>query len=271
MNNIIEVKDVCFSYDEKQVLKNINLTIKKGEYVTILGHNGSGKSTLVKLFNGLNLPSKGQVLIDGMDTKDQTKIWDIRKCCSMVFQNPDNQLVATSVEEDIAFGLENIGVPQEQMNERIEKALKAVSMEAFRKKEPHNLSGGQKQRIAIAGVLAMEPQIILFDESTAMLDPKGRKDVMDVIDVLNKQYGKTIIHVTHHMYQALYSDRAIVLSDGEVVLDDTPLNIFRNPKIKELALSLPPVIELMQKLEGVIDFGDEYTEEGVMEKICQLL
>lgn len=267
MKEIISIENVSFGYDDKKdVIKNVSLTINEGEYVTILGHNGSGKSTLVKLINGLILPKKGTVRVDGFDTKDEEHIFDVRKCCGMVFQNPDNQLIATSVEEDVAFGLENLGVPREEMDARIDKALNDVSMSEFRKSEPHNLSGGQKQRIAIAGILAMRPKVILLDEATAMLDPKGRKEVMDIAEKLNKEMGITIIHVTHHMEQALCSHRSIVVSEGEIVIDDTPMNVFKNSRLEQLSLDVPEIIKLIRGLG--IDI-DSFSYEEVWERICR--
>ena len=209
MSEIIKLEDVGFVYDESiTALKNLNLSINKGEYIVVLGHNGSGKSTFAKLLNGLLLPTSGKVFVDGFDTTNKDEIWEVRKRAGMVFQNPDNQIVATTVEEDVAFGLENIGVPTQEMQGRIDNALQEVSMIEYKQKEPHMLSGGQKQRVAIAGILAMYPDIIILDEATAMLDPKGRKDVLAMIDKLNHQMGKTIIHITHYMEQALFADRA---------------------------------------------------------------
>lgn len=268
MNEIISIKNVSFSYDKKDVIKNINLHVNEGEYITVLGHNGSGKSTLIKLINGLIIPGSGTVTVDGMDTGDESHRWDVRRVCGMVFQNPDNQLIATSVEEDVAFGLENIGVPREEMDKRIDDALKAVSMLEYREREPHMLSGGQKQRVAIAGILAMRPKVILLDEATAMLDPKGRKEVMDVIGMLNKEMGITIIHVTHHMEQALLSKRSIVVSDGQIIIDDTPLNVFKDSRIEELRLDVPEIIKLTRGLG--LELEGSFSEEGVWDKICKL-
>lgn len=268
MNEIISIENVSYGYDDKKdVIKNISLNINKGEYVSVLGHNGSGKSTLIKLINGLIMPKTGNVIVNGINTQDVNHLWDVRRCCGMVFQNPDNQLVATSVEEDVAFGLENIGVPREEMEERIVSALKAVSMEEYRKREPSMLSGGQKQRVAIAGILAMRPKIILLDEATAMLDPKGRNEVMEIVDKLNHEMGITVIHVTHHMEQALLSTRSIVINDGQVILDDTPMNVFKNARLEELRLMPPEIIRLIQGLN--IDM-DEFSYEGVWENICKL-
>ncbi|MBQ5849588.1 MAG: energy-coupling factor transporter ATPase, partial [Lachnospiraceae bacterium] len=261
MSEIISIENVSYGYDDKKdVIKNVSLHINEGEYVTVLGHNGSGKSTLIKLMNGRIVPDKGRVLVSGIDTHDINRLFDVRKCCGMVFQNPDNQLVATSVEEDVAFGLENIGVKREEMEERIGSALRAVSMEEYRKREPSLLSGGQKQRVAIAGILAMRPKVILLDEATAMLDPKGRNEVMDIVDKLNNDMGITVIHVTHYMDQALLSSRSIVVNDGEIVLDDMPINVLRNPKISELSLMTPNIIRLMEAFNIEME---EFSYEGV--------
>ena len=267
MKDIISIQNVTFGYEEgKDIIKNLSLNIKEGEYVSVLGHNGSGKSTLVKLINGLLLPRDGAVFVNGLDTKSPENILSIRKTCGMVFQNPDNQLVATSVEEDVAFGLENIGVPQPEMDGLIDKALSAVSMSEFRKREPHNLSGGQKQRIAVAGILAMEPKVILLDEATAMLDPKGRNEVMEIVERLNNR-GITIVHVTHHMDQALLSRRCIVVNGGEIVIDDTPINVFKNRRLEELKLKVPEIIKLINGLDIELD---EFSYEKVWEAICRL-
>lgn len=268
MDSIISVENVTFAYEKKNVLKDINLNINDGEFVTILGHNGSGKSTLVKLINGLITPSKGTVLVGGLDTKDEKTIWEVRRTCGMVFQNPDNQLIATSVEEDVAFGLENLGVDPNEMDDRIEYALKSVSMAEYRKNQPHMLSGGQKQRVAIAGILAMKPKVILLDEATAMLDPKGRKEVMDILHHLNRDMGMTIVHVTHHMEEALLGGRCIVMSDGGVVMDGEPLDVFYDDRIEELSLETPPIIRLTKALG--INMNGQFNYEEVLERICQL-
>lgn len=268
MNSIISIKDVSFAYDDIEVLKNVNLEVQPGEFIAVLGHNGGGKSTLVKLMNGLILPATGTVTIDGAVTNGKDTIWQIRSTCGMVFQNPDNQLIATSVEEDVAFGLENIGVPREEMDERIDDALGAVSMSEFRKNQPHMLSGGQKQRIAIAGILAMRPRVILLDEATAMLDPKGTREVMDILTKLNKEMGITIIHVTHHMDEALCASRAVVMSGGEIIMDDTPVKVFMDDRIEELRLDMPPIIKVAKELGIKID--GEFSKEEVLFNICRL-
>lgn len=272
MNEIIKMENVGFVYDETvTALSGVDFCVNKGEYIVVLGHNGSGKSTFAKLLNGLLLPTSGKVFVDGFDTSEKNEIWEVRKRAGMVFQNPDNQIVATTVEEDVAFGLENIGVPTEQMQGRIDAALEEVSMSEYKQKEPHMLSGGQKQRVAIAGILAMYPDIVILDEATAMLDPKGRKDVLAMIDKLNHEMGKTIIHITHYMEQALFADRAIVLNEGKIVLDDLPINIFSNPLIKKIGLDVPGVIELEQLLQPEFEFGGQTDFEKVAKIICQSL
>lgn len=256
MENIIKIKNVSYAYtysDEnkkKLAVNNINIDIKKGELVAILGHNGSGKSTLAKLLNAQILPTNdGEIEIFGMSTRDEKNLWDIREKCAMVFQNPDNQLVATIVEEDVAFGPENLGVEPSEIEKRVEKALKTVEMYEYKKHAPHMLSGGQKQRIAIAGVLAMEPEIIIFDESTAMLDPNGRDDIMRTILKLNSEENKTILYITHYMEEAVLADRIIVINEGEIVLDDSPKKVFADyEKLKALGLNVPQVTELCYKL-----------------------
>lgn len=275
MEKIIEVDQVSLVYEgEKQkttALTDISLSIGRGEYVAVLGHNGSGKSTFVKLLNGILTPTSGKIRIAGYDTSDSEQLWQARRKAGMVFQNPDNQIVATTVEEDVAFGLENIGVPTEQMQERIDAALSAVSMTAFAKKQPHMLSGGQKQRVAIAGILAMQPDIVLLDEATAMLDPKGRRDVMTILGKLNHELGITIVHITHYMEQVMEADRAIVLNQGQVILDGAPMEIFKHPRIREIGLDVPGVIAFRERLSDLIDFGEETSFKGVAAKICQLL
>lgn len=247
---IIEIDGVEFSYEEVEsreelALKGVDIKIEKGEFVVILGHNGSGKSTLAKLINGQHFPTKGDITINGMNTKDSKKIWDIRSTCGMVFQNPDNQIITTVVEEEVAFGPENLGVPQEELRARVDKCLEIVGMTEYKKHSPALLSGGQKQRIAIAGILAMNPECIVLDEPTAMLDPSGRKDIMDTIKFLNKEHNKTIIHITHYMEEAIDADRIIVMNSGEVVMEGTPREIFvQVDKMKELGLDVPQVTEL---------------------------
>lgn len=249
---VINIKNLRYEYEGENEnspknigLAKINLSIDKGEFVAVLGHNGSGKSTLAKLLNAQIIPTEGDIEIFGMNTKDEKNIWDIRQNCAMVFQNPDNQLVATVVEEDVAFGPENLGIDSDEIRKRVDKALKTVGMENYKKHSPHMLSGGQKQRIAIAGVLAMNPEIIIFDESTAMLDPIGRKGIMDTIIKLNREENKTVIYITHYMEEAVLADRVIVLNEGLIELDDKTKNVFSNvERMIELGLSVPQVTEL---------------------------
>lgn len=252
---MIKIEDVTYeysSYIDDSILtavKDLNLEVKKGEFLVVLGHNGSGKSTLAKMMNGLLIPTKGEVSVLGMNTKDEDKIWDIRSTAGMVFQNPDNQIVATIVEEDVAFGPENLGVPQEELRKRVDTALEIVEMSEYKKHAPHLLSGGQKQRVAIAGIIAMEPECIIFDEPTAMLDPTGRLEVMGTINTLNKVEGKTIIHITHYMEEAINADRIVVMNQGEIAMEGTPREVFSQvDKVKELGLDVPQVTELAHKL-----------------------
>lgn len=257
-----------------QALSNINVTIKKGEFVVIIGHNGSGKSTLAKHFNALLLPTEGKVWVAGKDTAELAKLWDIRQEVGMVFQNPDNQLVASVVEEDIAFGPENLGLPPKEIMGRVKEALRLVDMEKFQKFAPHLLSGGQKQRIAIAGIIAMRPQCIVLDEPTAMLDPVGREEVMKTILRLNKEEGITIVHITHFMHEAVNADRVIVMENGKIVLEGTPREVFSQVDIlKELGLDVPQVTELAAELrsEGIDLPGDIITVDEMVVEICQLL
>ena len=251
---MIETLNLSYSYDNedesRQVLENVNISINKGEFVAILGHNGSGKSTLVKSFNAVILPSGGKVYVDKMDTTDENLTFEIRKKAGMVFQNPDNQIVATIVEEDIAFGPENLGIPTEKIRKRVDDALKTVDMYAYKDHAPHMLSGGQKQRIAIAGVLAMEPEYMIFDEATAMLDPVGRKEILNTIINLNKQKNITVIMITHYMEEAIKADRVVVLNKGKVALDGKPYEVFNNvEEMNNLKLGVPQSTELMHELE----------------------
>ncbi len=280
--NIIEVKDLEFEYknydddgnetEPNKVLKGINLTIPKGQFVAVLGHNGCGKSTLAKHFNGILTATKGQVLVNGIDTADDDRIFDVRQTVGMVFQNPDNQLVATLVEEDVAFALENLGVPQEELRRRVDEALKTVSMYDYREHSPHQLSGGQKQRVAIAGVLAMRPDCIVLDEPTAMLDPKGRKEIMKTIKLLNSQ-GVTIVLITHYMEEAAQAQRVVVMNDGKIIMDDEPRKIFSKiEEMKACALDVPQSTELMHELRKCgINVSDEVlNEEEALAEILKL-
>ncbi len=245
---MLSLKNVSYAYgDSAAVIQNINLDIKRGEFVAILGHNGSGKSTLAKLLNGILLPTEGTVTVMGMDTKEDTNT--IRRHVGMVFQNPHNQIVATIVEEDVAFGPENLGIPSPEIRVRVDKALRAVNMYAYRKHAPHLLSGGQKQRVAIAGILAMQPSCIVLDEPTAMLDPEGRREVMATISELRKTTGMTIILITHFMREAVNADRVIVMENGSICMEGTPGAVLTEREmLKKYGLEVPQVTELMYKL-----------------------
>ena len=272
---MLHAKNVSFSYpgQSKVVLDNLSLELEEGCFTAILGHNGSGKSTVARLFNALLIPTAGAVTVDGMSTQEAEKVWEIRSRVGMVFQNPDNQIVATTVEEDVAFGPENLGIPPAQIRERVGLALNRVQMSTFRKKGPHELSGGQKQRVAIAGVLAMQPKYIIFDEATAMLDPVGRTEVMDTIIDLRKQ-GITPILITHFMEEAALADRVIIMSMGRVVLDGSPQKIFTTiNKLKELRLDVPAAAELTQLLlnEGLQIPSDIITNDELVEELCHLI
>lgn len=252
---MIETKNLTYSFDDEEtlekklILKDITLNVNDGEFLCILGHNGSGKSTLAKHFNAIYLPSGGCVFVDGIDTKCEEKLWDIRQNTAMVFQNPDNQIVATIVEEDVAFAAENLGIDPKEIRERVDWALDSVGMKEFKNHAPHLLSGGQKQRIAIAGVIAMKPKTIVLDEPTAMLDPKGRKEVLKTIKKLNKEMGITIILITHNMDEAVLADRIIVIDSGKIALDDIPKNVFSDvEKMKNLGLDTPQVTEIAYRL-----------------------
>jgi len=256
--NLIEFKNVNFSYvvddDEENkvtvdVLKNFNLAIEKGSFVAILGHNGSGKSTTAKLINGINIAQSGEVIVDGQKVEDNDTIFDIRRKVGMVFQNPDNQIVSSIVEEDVAFGVENLGVEPKEIRERVDNALKTVGMYEHRLKAPNKLSGGQKQRVAVAGIIAMKPMCIVLDEPTAMLDPSGRREVMNTVKKLNKEEGITIVLITHYMDEAVQADRVVVMDDGQIKLDDTPRNVFAKvDEIKALGLDVPQSTELVYRL-----------------------
>jgi len=272
------VKDVCFVYpgnsENKSVtaLSDINLHINKGEFVGIIGHNGSGKSTLSKLLNAIIFPTAGDVIINGLNTKDHEHLWDIRQTAGMVFQNPDNQLVATIVEEDVAFGPENLGVPSLEIRERVDRALATVDMQAYAHQKPHQLSGGQKQRIAIAGILAMEPECIIFDEPTAMLDPSGRREVMETIRKLNQEKNMTIIHITHYMSEIINADRIIVLDAGKIVMEGTPVEIFKNVSaLKKIGLDVPQMTELAYELrkEGMNIKDSILSIDEMVDALCQ--
>lgn len=256
MSEIIKTENLQYAYPAEEgqlsvpVLKGVDLSIKRGEFVAVLGHNGSGKSTLAGCFNAIRLPTGGVCYVDMMDTRDESNTYEVRKTVSMVFQNPDNQLVATVVEEDVAFALENMGLPPVEIRRRVDDALKAVGMYEFRGHAPHKLSGGQKQRVAIAGVIAMMPRCVVFDEPTAMLDPSGRKEVMRVIRDLNSRFGITVILITHHMDEAVQAGRVVVMHQGKVFMDGTPREIFTQvDALRKASLSVPQTIEVLYDLD----------------------
>ena len=254
MQPMIQVQNVSFSYkgdDEErvQILQDFNLEIQQGSFVAVLGHNGSGKSTLARLLNALYQPDAGRVLVNGLDTSDEEQVFAVRRSVGLVFQNPDNQLVASIVEEDVAFGPENLGIAPDEIRRRVDDALQAVDMYEYRTHETHKLSGGQKQRIAIAGILAMQPDCIVFDEPTAMLDPRGRKEVMDIILKLNREMGKTIILITHYMDEAAQAQRVVVMDNGRIIADDTPRIVFSKVGLlKSVGLDVPQPAELSDRL-----------------------
>ncbi len=268
---MIEIKNISFSYEEGlNVLKNVSLNIQENEFVAVIGANGSGKSTLAKMLNALLVPNKGTVIVDNMDTSKEQNVWNVRESVGMVFQNPDNQIVATIVEEDVAFGLENLGVEPKDIRVRIDKALHDVDMFDKIKKAPHMLSGGQKQRVAIAGVLAMKPKYFVFDEATSMLDPQGRKEVLDSIAKLKAQ-GYAVIYITHFMQELIHFDRVVVLDKGEIIFDNDVKSLFTDSDVLDkLGFTLPPVIELSKKISESIDgFPICSTVDDFMEAICQ--
>ena len=266
--NIIKAAGLVFDYirrdeedkieEKKRALNHLNVEIEKGSFVAVLGHNGSGKSTFAKHLNGILLPTEGEVWVAGMDTSDEEKLWDVRKAAGMVFQNPDNQIIGNIVEEDVGFGPENLGVPTEEIWERVDKSLKAVGMTLCRKKSPNRLSGGQKQRVAIAGVMAMKPQCIVLDEPTAMLDPNGRAEVIRTVRELNRKEGITAVLITHYMEEVIDADRVIVMDDGAIVMDGTPREVFSQvEKLKEYRLDVPQATELAYELKKAgVDLPD---------------
>ena len=277
---IIKTSELVYRYPVEEgetpenALDGVDLTIKKGSFVVVLGHNGSGKSTLAKHMNGVLTPSSGKVLVDGLDTSEEENLLEVRRRVGMVFQNPDNQIVANVVEEDVAFGPENLGVPTEEIRKRVDAALKAVGMEQFADHAPHMLSGGQKQRIAIAGVIAMTPECIVLDESTAMLDPAGRQEVLDTVSYLNRERGITVILITHHMNEAVYADRVVVMDHGKVAMDGAPMEILTQvERLHALGLSAPPTVQLLYALrrEGWDVSLEALTVEDCADHICQAL
>lgn len=267
-DTILTARDLKFRYDPEQpvyALKGVSASVRRGEFVAVLGANGCGKSTLAKHFNAILLPESGTVLVEGMDTADEEKVYDIRQTVGMVFQSPDNQIVATVVEEDVAFALENLGVPQAEMRRRVDDAMKMAGIYDYRERAPHNLSGGQKQRVAIAGVVAMRPDCLILDEATAMLDPRGREQVMQTIHRLNKTMGITVVAITHYMEEAAQADRVLVMSQGQVVMEGTPKEVFsQTERVRALHLDVPQAAELRDELvkagipmpEGIIDEGE---------------
>lgn len=273
---IISVDNVSYAYEtdeaEKKGVFDVSLEINEGDFVVFLGHNGSGKSTLSKLLNGFLIPSQGKVLVDGLDTADEDLCYDIRSKVGMVFQNPDNQTVASIIEDDVAFGPENLGIPPQEIRERVDWALKAVGMYEYKDRTPHKLSGGQKQRVAIAAILAMLPSVLILDESTAMLDPEGRKEVLDIVKKLNKERNITVIMITHYMDEALTADKIFVLSQGHIIKSGTPDEIFSDEQcIAEAKLELPVATAVSVKLQkDGFDIKTCLSDEEVAEEICKL-
>ncbi|MBS4803657.1 MAG: energy-coupling factor transporter ATPase [Clostridium sp.] len=276
---MVKCENVSFKYravegeEEKYAVNGVSFEVEKGEFLVVLGHNGSGKSTIAKHMNALLIPSDGTVIVDGLDTKDQKNLWEIRSRAGMVFQNPDNQLVATIVEEDVAFGPENLGVEPEEIRRRVDESLKKVGMYEYRRHAPHLLSGGQKQRIAIAGILAMKPKCIIFDEPTAMLDPSGRREVLNNIKEINEKYGITIVLITHYMDEAAQADRVIVMDGGKVILEGKPREVFSNVKeMKEIGLDVPQVTELCYELKnsGINIDTNILNVDEMVDALCQL-
>ena len=277
--NMIKSEDLVFKYvnaeeqTEKVAINHVSMEVKKGEFLVILVHNGSGKSTMAKHMNALLLPSGGKMYVDGLDTSDIENLWEVRRRAGMVFQNPDNQLVATIVEEDVAFGPENLGVPPEEIRKRVDESLKKVGMYEYRRHAPHLLSGGQKQRIAIAGILAMKPECIIFDEPTAMLDPSGRREVLNNIKEINEKYGITIVLITHYMDEAAEADRVLVMDDGKIILEGNPREVFSNVKqMKEIGLDVPQVTELCYELKnnGIDIDTNILNVDEMVNALCQL-
>ncbi|BEP30097.1 energy-coupling factor transporter ATPase [Helicovermis profundi] len=278
---MIKTENIKYSYSEENVVSTefkfavdgVDIHIDDGEFVVIIGHNGSGKSTLAKLFNGIILPSDGKILINNLSTLDDKNIWEIRRTAGMVFQNPDNQIVATIVEEDVAFGPENLGIESSEIRKRVDESLKKVGMYEYKDKPPHLLSGGQKQRVAIAGILAMKPKCIILDEPTAMLDPSGRKDVIRTVKELNKNEGITIVHITHFMDEAVDADRVIVMESGKIKVQGTPKEVFSKvEELRKMGLDVPQVTMLAYELNknGFNISDDILTVNEMVEELCQL-
>ena len=272
----MQTEEVCYQYEDadRAAVDHVSLQIEKGSFVAVLGHNGSGKSTLAKMMNALYLPTGGRVLVCGIDTASEEEVWNVRRHAGMVFQNPDNQIVANVVREDVAFGLENLGVPQEDMIPRIDAALAAVRMTERASFAPHMLSGGQKQRVAVAGILAMQPEVMILDEATAMLDPSGRADVLRTVRKLNREQGMTVLWITHFMEEAAQADRVVVLDKGHVALDGTPGEVFtRVEEIKALGLDVPPMAELAMQLrrDGLDLSADILTVDDMVKELKQKL
>ena len=254
MDSIISVKNVTYEYKDEETtvaaVKALSLEIERGSFTVILGHNGSGKSTLAKMLNGLNKPTSGDIFVDGINTKDEENEIEVKRKVGMVFQNPDNQIIASIVEEDVAFGPENLGVPPKEIKKRVDDALRAVDMLEFKESTPHRLSGGQKQRIAIAGIIAMQPECLVLDEPTAMLDPKGRAEIIETLIRLNKEKGITVVLITHYMEEAQNADRVLVMNDGEIIADDVPKVIFSDvERLKRVGLDVPQTAELLYNLK----------------------
>lgn len=279
--NIVEFHNVTFCYDadegEQQpepAIRDFTFNVKKGEFVAVLGHNGSGKSTVAKLSNSILIPNEGKVLVKGMDTADEDLSYEIRKTVGVVFQNPDNQIVASIVEEDVAFGPENLGLPREEIRKRVDDSLKAVGMYEYRHHEPHKLSGGQKQRVAIAGIIAMRPECIFLDEPTAMLDPKGRKEVMDTVIKLNKEYGMSVVFITHFMEEAVLADRVAVIDNSRLLLEGTPKEVFKQEDLlRSVGLDTPQITTLAREMKksGVKVDDSVLTLNEFVENITALL
>lgn len=276
---MIKCENLVFKYTshedgiEKYAINGVDLTVNKGEFLVVLGHNGSGKSTLAKHMNALLIPSEGYVYVDGLNTKDKDNVWDVRAKAGMVFQNPDNQMVATIVEEDVAFGPENLGVDPKEIRKRVDESLEKVGMSEYKRHAPHLLSGGQKQRVAIAGILAMQPECIIFDEPTAMLDPSGRKEVLRNIKEINKEYGITIVLITHYMDEAAQADRIVVMDEGKLILEGNPKDVFSQVELmKKIGLDVPQVTELSYELrkEGIDLDSKIINVDEMVDALCQL-